>query len=119
MNSLIKNFVSHGHNNEDFVSGDVYLVPIRNLYLSASGLGNFSNMTITGDQNVIKNITVNASPGDLLVDQTVSGMDYLDCSRQTPARISSQLKDTHGNIVDLHGNHFSFSIACSRVQNGI
>ena len=49
MNSLINNFVSKGHNNQDFVSGYIDLVPIRNLYLYASGLGNFSAMTITGD----------------------------------------------------------------------
>ena len=119
MDGLIKNFVSHGHNNQDFVSGYIDLVPIRNLYLSASGLGNFNTMTITGDRNIIKKIPVNASPGDLIFDQTVTGMDYLDCSRQTLSRISFQLKDIHGNIVDLHGNHFSFSIVFSRVQNGV
>jgi hypothetical protein len=110
MNSLIKNFVSKGHNNQDFVSGYIDLVPIRNLYLSASGLGNFNTMTITGDRNIIKKIPVNASPGDLIFDQTVTGMYYLDCSRQTFSIISFQLKDIHGNVVDLHANHFSFSI---------
>jgi len=38
MNNLIKNFTSKGYNNQDFVSGYIDLVPIRNLYLSASGL---------------------------------------------------------------------------------
>ena len=119
MNTLIKNFVSKGKNNIDFVSGYVDLVPIRNLYLSCSGMGNFNTMTVSGDRNIIKKIPVNASPGDLIFDQTVTGMDYLDCSRQTLSRISFQLKDIHGNIVDLHGNHFSFSIVFSRVQHGI
>jgi len=119
MNGLIKNFVSKGQNIQDFVSGYIDLVPIRNIYLSASGLGNFNTMTITGDRNIVKKIPVNASPGDLIFDQTVTGMDYLDCSRQTLSRISFQLKDIHGNLVDLHGNHFSFSIVFSRVQNGI
>ena len=118
MNTLIKNFTSKGYNNQDFVSGYVDLVPMRNLYLSASGLGNFNTMTITGDRNIVKKIPVNASPGDVIFDQTVTGMDYLDCSGQTLSRISFKLKDIYGNAVDLHGNHFSFSIVFSRVQNG-
>ena len=118
MNTLIKNFTSKGYNYQDFVSGYIDLVPIRNLYLSASGLGNFNTMTITGDRNIVKKIPVNAASGDIIFDQTVTGMDYLDCSQQTLSRISFKLKDIYGNTVDLHGNHFSCSIVFSRVQNG-
>ena len=118
INTMLKNFVSKGMDNSPFVSGYIDLVPIRNLYLSCSGLGNFNTMTLSGNRNIVKKIPVNAGPGEIIFDQTVTGMDYLDCSGQTLSRISFQLKDAYGKTVDLHGNHFSFSIVFSRVQNG-
>ena len=118
INSLIKNYTSKANNNTAWVSGYIDMIPMRNVYLNCSGLGNFNTMTLNGNRNVIKNIPVNASPGDMIFDQTVTGMDYLDCSSQTLSRISFQLTDAFGNVVNLHGNHFSFSIVFSRVQDG-
>ncbi len=119
MNSLLKNFTSKGYNTNAFVSGYIDMYPLRNIYMTCSGLGNFNTMSISGDRNIIKKIPVTAGHGEVIFDQTVTGMDYLDCSHQTLSRISFQLKDVFGNIIDLHGNHVSFSIVFSRVQNGI
>ena len=44
----------------------------------------------------------------MIYDSTVLGMDYLDCSNQTLSRIDFKVKDSYGNIVNLHGNHLSF-----------
>ncbi len=118
MNSLLKNFTSKGHNTNAFVSGYIDLYPLRNIYLTSSGLGNFNTMTVTGDRHVIKKIPVNAGQGEVIFDQTVTGMDYLDCSHQTLSRLSFQLKDVFGNIIPLHGNRISFSIVFSRIQDG-
>ena len=117
-NSLIKNYTSKGLNNSPFVSGYVDCVPTRNVYLCCSGLGNFNTVTLNGNRNVVKKIPVTANPGDMIFDQTVTGMDYLDCSGQTLSRISFQLTDAYGNVINLHQNHFSFSIVFSRVQDG-
>ena len=118
INSLIKNYTSKGDNNSPFVSGYVDMIPTRNVYLCCSGLGNFNTVTLNGNRNVVKKIPVNANPGDMIFDQTVTGMDYLDCSSQTLSRISFQLTDAYGNVINLHENHFSFSIVFSRVQDG-
>jgi hypothetical protein len=118
MNSLLKNFTSKGYNTLPFVSGYVDLFPLRNIYMTSSGLGNFNTMTITGERNVVKKIPVNAGHGEVIFDQTVTGMDYLDCSHQTLSRISFQLRDIFGNVINLNGNHISFSIVFSRIQNG-
>jgi hypothetical protein len=75
-------------------------------------------MSVAGDRNIVKKIPVNAPHGDVIFDQTVTGMDYLDCSRQTLSRLSFQLRDVFGNIIDLNENHISFSIVFSRIQNG-
>ena len=118
INSLLKNFVSKGMNNSPFVSGYIDLVPIRNIYLSCSVLDNFNTMTLSGNRNIVKNIPVNAGPGEIIFDQTVTGMDYLDCSSQALSRISFQLRDAYGRSINLRGNRFSFSIVFSQVQNG-
>ena len=86
--------------------------------MTSSGLGNFNTMTITGSRNVIKKVPVSAGHGDVIFDQVVTGMDYLDCSRQTLSRISFKLIDIFGRVLNLHNNHTSFSIVFSRVQNG-
>jgi len=119
MNNLLKNFTSKGYNTNPFVSGFIDLYPIRNIYMTSSGLGNFNTMTVTGERNVVKKIPVNAGHGEVIFDQTVTGMDYLDCSRQTLSRVSFQLRDVFGNVIPLHGNRISFSIVFSRIQNGI
>ena len=118
INSMLKNYTSKGLNSSPFVSGWIDLNPIRNLYLSCSGLGNFNTITLSGNRNIIKKIPVNAGPGEIISDHMVTGMDYLDCSSQTLSRISFQLKDAHGRSINLHDSHFSFSIVFSRVQNG-
>ncbi len=118
MNSLLKNFTPKGFSTNPFVSGYIDMYPLRNIYMTCSGLGNFNTMSISGDRN-IKKIPVAAGHGEVIFEQTVTGMEYLDCSRQTLSRVSLQLKDVFGNIIDPHGNHISFSIVFSRVQNGI
>ncbi len=81
-NTLIKNYTSKGDNNSPFFSGYVDMTPMRNPYLCCSVLGNFNTVTLNGNRNVVKKIPVTASPGDMIFDQTVTGMDYLDCSSQ-------------------------------------
>ena len=94
------------------------MYPYRNVYMTSSGIGNFNTMSVAGDRNIIKKIPVNAGHGEVIFDQTITGMDYLDCSRQTLSRISFQLRDVFGNIINLNGNHIFFSIVFSRVQDG-
>ena len=121
INEFIKNYTSDVVyvKSFPFVSGYLDMNPTRNAYLSCTGLGNFSTVSLTGDRNIIKKIPVNGNPGDIIYDQSQTGVDYLDCSRQTLSRISFQLKDNFGRILDLHGIHWSFSLVFSRVQNGI
>ena len=110
INSILKNDVQKQFNNTPFVTGYVDMYPLRNIYMTSSGLGNFNTMTITGNRNVIKKIPVSAAHGEIIFDQVVAGMDYLDCSRQTLSRISFKLIDIYGTVIDLHDNHISFSI---------
>jgi hypothetical protein len=121
INDLIKNYNPNAIyiTNSPFLSGSLDMSPLCNAYLTCTGLGNFSTVSLTGDRNIIKKIPLNGKPGDIIYDSSQTGVDYLDCSRQTLSRISFQLIDNYGRIIDLHGFHWSFSLVFSRVQNGI
>lgn len=121
VNDLIKNFKDNVIyvKSFPFVSGYIDMNPVRNAYLTCTGLGNFNTMSLTGDRNIIKKIPINGQPGDVIFDQSQTGVDYLDCSRQTLSRISFQLRDYYGRILDVRDIHWSFSLVFSRVQNGI
>jgi hypothetical protein len=117
VNDILRNTIPRVNGlGNPYVSGYVDLFPIRNLYLSCSGLGNFNTMSVNGERSIVKKIPVNAGYNEMIFDQSVVGIDYLDCSHQTLSRIGFQLKDVFGRVIDLHGNHFSFSIVFSRIQ---
>jgi hypothetical protein len=52
----------------------------------------------------------------MIFDQVTLPGDYLDCSNQTWSRIDFKMKDSYGNIINLHGNHWSFSIVFIKVN---
>ena len=84
--------------------------PYRNIYMTSSGTGDLNTISVAGDRNIIKKIPVAAGHGEMIFVQTITGVDYLDCSNQTLSRISFQLKDVYGHIVNLSGNHIYFPL---------
>ena len=100
---------------DPFISKYIDLFPIRNIYITSPNLGNFNTMSAWGDNTIIKKVPVTANYNEMVFDQVVIGNDYLDCSRQTLSRLEFHLKDAHGNTIDLHGNHWSFSIVFSKI----
>jgi len=119
VNNVLRNFtpeVVSSLSNFVWTSGYVDLMPITNLYIVSSGLGSFNTMSVSGERSIVKKVPVNAGYGEMIYDQSLVGIDYLDCSHQTLSRLSFQLKDVFGNVIDLHGQHWSFSIVFSRVN---
>ena len=74
-------------------------------------------MAVNGEWGILKKIPVSADYNLLIYDQTVLGMDYLDCSNQTLSLIDFKLKDHTGVVVNLHDNHVSFSIIFVKVAD--
>ena len=74
-------------------------------------------MSINGEWGILKKIPVSAGYNEIVYDQTVLCMDYLDCSNQTLSRIDFKIKDHNGYIVNLHENHVSFSIIFVKVAD--
>ncbi len=98
------------------MTGYIDIYHIWNIYMTASGVRNFNTMSVARDKNIVKKIPVNAGHGEVIFDQTVTGMDYLDCSQTS--RLSFQLRNVFGTVLDLNENHVFFSIVFSKVQYG-
>jgi hypothetical protein len=116
INSVLRNYsdIMYSKTNP-FFCDYIDLFPIRNLYLHSSNLGNHNTISISGECNIIKQITVNASYNQLLVDNQVLGSDYLDCGGQNINLLNFRLCDVYGQTIDLNGNHWSFNIIFSKV----
>ena len=117
INNVLRNFTPKiNTHNDPYISGYLDLFPIRNVYIIAHGLGNFNTMSISGERAIVKKVPVTSGYGEIIHDQNVIGIDYLDCSRQTLSRLSFQLKDVFGRVINLNGQHWSFSIVFSRIS---
>lgn len=115
INSILRNFANNQTYNKEypFISDYVDFYPIRNLYLVSDNLGNHNTIALNGTTNIIKQIVINAPYNQLVVDNQVLGIDYLDCSGQNLNLLKFKLVDSFGNVIDLNGNHWSFSIVFS------
>ena len=54
INTMLKNFAQKPLDNSDDVSGYIDMYPFRNIYMTASGLGNFNTVSVAGDRNIVK-----------------------------------------------------------------
>ncbi len=118
INGVLRNYASNVYYSKTvpFLCDYLDLFPIRNLYLHSSNLGNHNTISVSGECNIIKQITINASYNQLVVDNQVLGSDYLDCSGQNLNLLNFRLCDVFGQTIDLNGNHWSFNIIFSKVS---
>jgi len=117
INNVLRNLIPKVNTHTSpYVSGYIDLIPIRNIYITSTGLGNFNTLSISGERAIVKKVPVTSGYGEIIHDQTVLGIDFLDCSHQTLSRIGFQLKDVFGNEINLNGQHWSFSIVFSRIR---
>ncbi|MFM7983921.1 MAG: hypothetical protein ACKPKO_31810 [Candidatus Fonsibacter sp.] len=59
-------------------------------------MGNFNSVSVNGEWGIIKKVPKRAIYYEMIYDQTVLGVDYLDCSNQTLSRIDYKMKDSYG-----------------------
>ncbi len=57
------------------ISGIIDMFPLRNIYMTSSGIGDFTTISMAGYRKFIKKIPVTAGHGEVIFDQTVTGMD--------------------------------------------
>lgn len=117
INSYLNNTTPKENRNiSPYVSGYVNLNPVRNIYITSGNLGSYDTLSVSGDRGVIKKVPVRANYNEMIYDDAVLGIDYLDCSRQSLSRLEFQLKDAYGNFINLHGNHWSCSLVFAKMK---
>ena len=63
-----------------------------------------------GANQLLQRVSVNSSFGYLILDSVVAPHDKIDVSRQLLKTIQLSLKNEHGDVINLHGAHISFSL---------
>jgi hypothetical protein len=82
----------------------------RNLYLTSSSMASYNTMSNFKNDVIIKKIPVRANYGQMIFDGASNGYDYLQLSKRTLRRLDFRLEDSYGNVMNLNGNHWSFSL---------
>jgi hypothetical protein len=118
INSVLQNYVGKtGDALHPWVSGYIDFHAVRNVYIHSPNLGTYSTLSLRGARDIIKKVPVNANYNEVIFNNVMTAQDYLDCSRQTLSRLEFRLEDVFGNVLDLHGNHWSFSIIFAKFDN--
>ena len=93
-----------------FTSNFVNLNSIRNLYITSSNLGNYNSIGANSERTIIKKVPVDADFNHMIFNNQITGLDYIDVSKQTLKTINFRIVTVDGKTVPLHGAHVSFSI---------
>ena len=101
-----------------FTSGFVSLQPINNIYITSPNLGSFDTIAEFSN-NVIKKVPVTVPYGYMIIDQTGTNNDFLNCSKQVLRTIEFHLKDSRGNYIKMHNMNCSFSIVFNKFNTSI
>ena len=115
-NYLNNNVAKINNSSSPYASEYVNLNPIRNLYITSGNLGSYNTMSVSGERGIIKKVPVRANSNEITYDDAVLGIDYLSCSKQSLSRLEFQLRDVYGNNINLHGNHWSFSLIFAKMK---
>ena len=91
----------------------VDLMAVKTIYLTSNSLGNLSNVgPRPGQRDVLCCVPVTVSYGYLVCDTDASqSEEWTDCSGQLLKRLSFQIRDAAGSVIDLHGLEVSFCLA--------
>ena len=96
----------------------VILQPVRNIYMRSPNLSSFNTMDCNGESSIIKQINVNANPGDMIFSNSISGSDFLDCSHATWRTVEISITDINNGEINLRSANWSFSFIFAIMNSG-
>ena len=100
----------------NFESGFLDLLNTHNIYMHCDNLGHYKCLGLRGENTIVKKIHVSSSFGYLILDSVVAPHDKIDVSRQLIKTLHFTLKNVHGNVINLHGAHCSFSLIFQTIE---
>ena len=113
INEVFKNSVQ-APSATSYESGFIDLLNVHNIciyiYIHSPSLRNYNSIGVRGESTIIKKVPVSSSFGYLIIDSVVAPHDKIDVSRQLIKTIELSFRNVHGDIIDLHGAHVSFSL---------
>ena len=109
-NELISNFQRVVGNTASPAQYHLNLTSIRNIYIRSPNISSFNTIGCNGESSIIKKVPINAAPGEMITSFITSSTDFIPCNNLTLRTIEIQLQDVNGNIINLHGSNWSFSI---------
>ena len=118
LNAFLGNTTSQSYLPDDpfgvaYHSSRLQFTRIKYLFIRSANLGTFNTLGSFGERTIIKKVPVTASQGEIILDDTRSGNDVLNCAKQTFKRLEFTITDEKGNIIDLNGHDTSFSLIFS------
>jgi len=87
----------------------VDVLGIHNIYITSPQFG-YGSVGPRGERNILKKMVVNAPFGALVTENWLNDQDYTSCSKTLLRTLEFKLTDTHGNTLELHGGHVSFTL---------
>jgi len=93
-----------------FEGGQFSAVPHSTLYIVSPQLGTFGNIGPQGERDVLKKVIVSANANEILIDQWGNMDDYVNVSKLRLRSLNFRLTDVYGNVIDLHGQNWSFTL---------
>jgi len=93
-----------------FENGQFSILPHTVLYIVCPQLGTFGNLGPQGERDILKKILVTADQNKLMFEQYINIDDYVDVSKLSVRNISFKFTDVYGNVADLNGRDWSFTL---------
>ena len=108
INEVLRNSI-HIPAESFYERGFIVSLNVQNMYIHNPNLGKFNSIGVRGESTIIKQVPVSSGFGYLISDSVVAPHDKIDVSRQLIKTVRFSLTNVHGNVIDLHGAHCSFS----------
>ena len=92
-----------------FEGGQFSSLPHSTVYIVCPQLGNLRSMGPQGERDILKKHVVQANALETFIDTLLNAEDC-NISRRSFKSINFRLTDVYGDTVNLHGQHWSFTI---------
>jgi len=103
---------------KNYTSGEVDVRNIHTLYVHSNALSNFSSIGPKGSRSVLARIPVLGLSGSVLFKQHSGNLhDIIDCSGKMLRLLDFSVRNSHNQIVDLHGGSLSFELVFAPIPN--
>ena len=101
-----------------YTSGEVDVRNVHTLYVHSNALSNFSAIGPKGSRSVIARIPVTGLSGSVLFKQHSGNLhDIIDCSGKMLRLLDFSVRNSHNQLVDLHGGSLSFELVFAPMPN--